>query len=106
MKEQISDDVLDLMATKFRLLGEPTRLAIVRALMFGGEMSVGQLVQETHRNHANVSKHLKHLHRVQMLSRRKEGLQVFYALSDPLVEKLCHLVCDSILDDIKRQLKK
>lgn len=106
MKKQIPDDVLELMATKFRLLGEPTRLAIVRALMLGGEMSVGQLVQETHRTHANVSKHLKHLFRVEMLARRKEGLQVFYSLSDPLVERLCQLVCDSILEDAKRQLKK
>jgi DNA-binding transcriptional ArsR family regulator len=105
MSDAIPDDVLKLMAEKFRALGEPTRLAIVRALMTGGEQNVGQLVEATKHTHANVSKHLKQLSKAGMLGRRKEGLQVFYRLTDPVVEKLCRLVCDSIVDDVKGQLR-
>ena len=92
------------MAEKFRVLGDPTRLAIVRALLADGEQNVTQLVKVTEHTPANVSKHLKHLFRAGMVGRRKEGLQVFYRLTDPIIEKLCRLVCDSIADDLKRQL--
>lgn len=101
----VSDDVLRQMATKFRMLGEPTRLAILRALMMQGEMNVGRLVDDTGQSQANVSKHLKLLAQAKLVSRRKEGLQVYYRLSDPIVEKICHLVCDSILDDLAGNLK-
>ncbi len=105
MPAAIPDDVLRLMAEKFRVLGEPTRLAIVRALLTGGEQNVTHLVEATGQPHANVSKHLKQLFKAGMLGRRKDGLQVFYELTDPLIEKLCRLVCDSIVDDVKMQLR-
>ena len=90
MAAPIPDEFLDLMAEKFRMLADPTRLAILRALM-QGERNVNQVVEETGRNQANVSKHLKMLAGAGLVSRRKEGLQVFYRLDDPLVERLCKL---------------
>jgi DNA-binding transcriptional ArsR family regulator len=96
MRRPIPDELLDLVAGKFRLLADPTRLAILRALM-ESEKSVGQVVEETGRSQANVSKHLKLLADSGLIARRKAGLQVFYRMNDPLVEKLCKLVCDSIL---------
>lgn len=104
MPDAIPDEVLDLMATKFRLLGDPTRLAILRSLMTGGEMSVSQIVGKTGRGLANASKHLKQLAEAGLLARRKEGSQVFYRLNDSIVEKICHLVCESILEDFQEQL--
>jgi ArsR family transcriptional regulator len=95
MKPRIPDEFLDEMAEKFRLLGDTTRLAILRALM-EGEKSVGQVVEETSRGQANVSKHLKLLADAGLVARRKEGLQVFYRVHDPVVDKLCKLVCDTI----------
>ncbi|MDZ4687371.1 MAG: metalloregulator ArsR/SmtB family transcription factor [Planctomycetaceae bacterium] len=104
MSDAIPDNVLELMAVRFRLLGDVTRLAILRALKTSGEKNVGQLVAETGRAQTNVSKHLKQMSRSGMLARRKEGLQVYYQLADPVVEKICRLVCDSIVDDIKREI--
>jgi DNA-binding transcriptional ArsR family regulator len=54
------------------------------------------VVEETGRGQANVSKHLKLLADAGLVARRKEGLQVFYRVHDPLVEKLCRLVCDTL----------
>ncbi len=108
MDAPIPDEFLDLMAEKFRMLADPTRLAILRALM-PGERSVTQVVVETGANQANVSKHLKMLAEAGLVARRKEGLQVFYRLDDPLVEKLCKLVCETIVhqarEDVERQKK-
>ncbi|WP_165253358.1 ArsR/SmtB family transcription factor [Paludisphaera soli] len=101
----IPDEFLDLMAEKFRMLADPTRLAILRALM-AGERSVGQVVEETARNQANVSKHLKMLAEAGLVSRRKEGLQVFYKIDDPLVERLCHLVCETIVEEAREGMDR
>ena len=101
----ISDELLALMAEKFRMLGEPTRLAILRSLMADGEMNVGQVVAATGRSVANVSKHLKQLAEADMVSRRKEGSFVLYRLDDPVLEKLCEMVCESLRHDLEAQLR-
>jgi DNA-binding transcriptional ArsR family regulator len=105
MPSTIPDEFLDRMAEKFRMLADPTRLAILRALM-EGEKSVGQVVDETRQNQANVSKHLKMLARTGIVGRRKEGLQVFYAIGDPLIEQLCDLVCEAIVREAQEQAEQ
>src|SRR4051794_35402591 len=105
MSDTIPDEFLDLMAEKFRMLSDATRLAILRALM-RGERNVTQVVEETGRNQANVSKHLKMLAEAGLLGRRKEGLQVFYKLNDPLVERLCRLVCETIVQEARQDVEK
>lgn len=101
MAERVPDELLETMAAKFRLIGEPTRLAILHALIDGGEKNVGQVVAETGRTEANVSRHLKQLAEGKMLARRKAGLQVFYRLTDPVIEQVCRLVCGSLSDEAK-----
>ena len=105
MPLSIPDEFLDRMAEKFRMLADPTRLAILRALM-EGEKSVGQVVEETGQNQANVSKHLKLLAETGIVGRRKEGLQVFYTIGDPLIEQLCDLVCGAIVRDAREQAEQ
>jgi DNA-binding transcriptional ArsR family regulator len=105
MPKIIPDELLDRVAEKFRMLADPTRLAILRALM-EGEKSVGTVVAETGQNQANVSKHLKLLAEAGLVRRRKEGLQVFYELGDPLIEKLCELVCGSVVAETQAEVER
>ena len=105
MLSNVSNSMLDLMAEKFRILADPTRLAILRSLL-AGEKSVGRVVEETGRGQANVSKHLKLLAETGLVARRKEGLQVFYRVDSPFVEKLCTLVCDTIARDTEEQITR
>lgn len=106
MADRIPDAILEMMADKFRLIGEPTRLAILHTLMNGGEKNVGQVVSETGRSEANVSRHLKQLAKAKMVARRKEGLQVFYRLTDPVIEKVCRLVCGSLLNELQDETRR
>ena len=53
----MSDKMLDLVARRFRTLGEPYRLRILQELE-AGEKSVGELVAALDGNQPNVSKHL------------------------------------------------
>ena len=52
---------------------------------------------------ANVSRHLQTLIAAHILSRRKEGLQVYYRVSDPSISKLCQLVCGSLEKSLLKQ---
>jgi ArsR family transcriptional regulator len=92
MSAVISDPTAERIALTFRLLGDTTRLAVIRALLSGEEKNVGRLVEETGQSQSNVSKHLKHLTRGGLLTRRKTGLQVYYRLADPLIERLYRMV--------------
>ena len=73
--------MLDLIARGFRTLGEPFRLRILQ-LLECGEMSVGELAEALDGNQPNISD-------AGLLSRRRERTSIFYAISDPMVFKLC-----------------
>ena len=103
VKKRLPDDLLELIANKFRTLGDPTRLAILRVLMERGESSVTVIVRESGQSMANVSKHLKLIAQSRMVTRRKEGASVYYKLDDPVVEQICQLVCGSILKQLEKE---
>jgi len=72
----------------FQALAHPTRIAIVESLR-QGETSAGQLIEQLGLEQANASQHLAVLRSRQIVTRRKEGNQVFYSLRDPaLIEVL------------------
>jgi DNA-binding transcriptional ArsR family regulator len=87
----MSDKTLDLVAGRFRALGEPFRLRILQALR-QGPRTVGELVQMLHGNQSNVSKHLQILHQAGILGRRREGTTIIYSLIAPQVLRMCDLV--------------
>lgn len=91
----LSPGQMELVAERFRALGEPSRLQILHALR-GGERTVSRLMDETGIGQANLSKHLQLLHRLRFVDRRKEGLNTWYRLADPSVFQLCSLVCGRI----------
>lgn len=91
-----------LIARRFAVLSEPMRLRLLHAL-FAGEKNVNELVILTGGTQANVSRHLQTLAHAHMLTRRKEGLQVFYAIADPSIFQLCELVCGSLEKQLSRQ---
>lgn len=99
----LSDEALLLVASRFSVLAEPMRLRLIQAL-FEGEKNVTELVAATGGTQANVSRHLQTLTAAHILTRRKEGLQVFYRISDPTIPKLCELVCGSLEKSLSRQV--
>lgn len=94
--------VLDLVADRFRVLGEPARLALLQALR-AASRTVGELAEETGLSPANVSKHLQILHAARFVERRKNGLHVLYGLAGPDVFRLCDLMCRRLAAEARRQ---
>lgn len=89
-----SDKMLELVARRFRMLAEPYRLRLLHALE-SKERTVGDLVLALDGNQPNVSKHLHMLHEAGLVSRRRDGTSIYYGIADPMIFKLCDLVCRS-----------
>jgi DNA-binding transcriptional ArsR family regulator len=75
------------LAPLFRVLGDPTRLRILRALL-EGERTVSELVEITAAPQSRVSNHLACLRWCRMVEGRREGRTIHYRLCDPRVEGL------------------
>jgi DNA-binding transcriptional ArsR family regulator len=88
---KMTEELFEQVASRFRALAEPARLRILDALR-GGALTVGELGQRTGLNQANLSKHLQLLHSLQFVGRRKDGLFVYYSLTNEGVFQLCDIV--------------
>ena len=99
-KNELSDEALELIASRFRLLSEPTRLKILHTLG-RREMNVGEIVAETGASQANVSKQLGALLDAAVVSRRKEGLTANYRVTDATIFDLCDAVCSRLEDELR-----
>jgi DNA-binding transcriptional ArsR family regulator len=90
----IHGKMIELVARRFQILGEPCRLRILQALQ-GNSVTVGQMVETLGENQPNISKHLQILFDAGLVDRERSGNSVFYSVADPVVFKLCDLVCRS-----------
>ena len=99
----MTPQALEMVAARFRAMGEPLRLRILQALE-NGEMSVSALTQLIGSTQPNVSKHLKVLQEAGLLQRRQEGNVVFYSIFDPMVFELCEMVCSRLRDRLEAQV--
>ena len=100
----MSSEVLELIAGRFKILGDPARLRILSCLT-EGEQSVSRIVDATGLSQANASKHLGLLHAVGFVRRRKEGLFTYYSLADKAVLRLCDLMCGRIESEVSSRAK-
>lgn len=91
----LSRSALEVVATRFRVLGDASRLQLLQHL-FHSEKSVQELCELSLLSQANVSKHLSILADQGMVSKRRQGSFVYYSISDATVYKLCDLVCGAV----------
>jgi DNA-binding transcriptional ArsR family regulator len=95
LSHPLPDPVVDLVARRFRALGDPIRIRLVEHLR-EGEASMGELVSLSETTPQNVSKHLGVLLQVGVVARRKQGTASYYRIADEAVFALCEQVCESI----------
>ena len=84
-------EVFESVARYFSVLGEPTRLRILHALC-QDEKCVNEIIKVTGLAQANASRHLGLMYQAGMLSRRREGTQIYYKVADPMYVELCRTV--------------
>jgi len=103
-KQTFPEPLLELIAARFRLLGEPIRLKLL-ALIAVNERSVGELAEITGTSQPNVSKHLAALAQGGLVQRRKVGTTTIYTIADPSVFTLCDAVCMGLQEHFASQAR-
>jgi len=91
----LPDPLVELIAQRFRVIGEPMRIKLLDALR-DGDATVNELVDRLGSSQQNVSKHLGILHQAGIVSRGKQGTFVRYGIVDASVFALCEQVCGGL----------
>ena len=94
-QRQDQDRVFESVAELFAVLSTPIRLKIISAVC-NGEKNVSQLLAEIDTTQPNMSQHLSMLYRCGVLSKRRDGTQVYYRLQSERVATLCRAVCTQV----------
>ena len=89
------DRVFDTVAELFSVLSTPIRLKIISAVC-NGEKNVSELLAEIDTTQPNMSQHLSMLYRSGVLSKRRDGTQMYYRLQSERVATLCRAVCTQV----------
>lgn len=69
------------LAQMFRVLGDPSRLRILRMLQ-DGEMNVTQICKKLKAHQPTVSRHLGIMRMAGLVSTRRSGKMIYYSLKD------------------------
>jgi len=97
----LTEPLVDLIAQRFRVLGEPMRIKLLDHLR-EGDATVGELQAALGASQQNISKHLGILHTAGMVTRTKDGNHARYSIADDGVFELCEQVCGGV----RRQLNE
>lgn len=91
----LPDGLVELIAHRFRLLSEPTRIRLLDTLR-EGPATVTDLQIATGASQQNVSKHLGMLLEAGMVRKAKDGNRAYYSIADETLFDLCDRVCGSL----------
>jgi ArsR family transcriptional regulator len=105
MSTDLPVELLEHVANRFRVLGDATRLSIIRILLDEGELNVGEIVDRLDTSQANISKHLRVLHDAGIVARRPDGTAAYFSVADPSLMPVCAIVCDRLRDQFAAEAR-
>jgi DNA-binding transcriptional ArsR family regulator len=101
----LSDQLVELVAGRFRALADPTRIRLLDHLR-DGEATVGELTDVVGTTQQNVSKQMLVLLRAGLVARSREGNFVRYRVADAAIFDLCEAVCGSVQRDARALVRR
>ena len=93
--------IFDLHARICRTFSHPKRLEILN-LLRDGELPVSQLAEQMGVSLANVSQHLAVLRDKGVVVTRREGVSVYYRVSNPKIIQACDLMREVLFEQLAR----
>jgi DNA-binding transcriptional ArsR family regulator len=100
VQHPLPDDLVELIARRFRVLADPTRVKLLD-LLREREASVQQLTETIGSTQQNISKHLGVLLEAGIVGRRKVGNYAYYSIADEGVFSLCEDVCGGLAEQVE-----
>ena len=88
-------------ASLSKTMAHPIRLAVLH-LLKDGEKTVNELVDSIGASQSNVSQHLALLRHKGLVNTRREGLNIYYSVSDPKISLACDMVRQVLLEQLEK----
>ena len=95
----LPDALVELIAQRFRVIGEPMRIRLLDALR-DGPLTINELTEALGASQQNVSKHVGVLAGAGIVGREKDGNRVRCFIADESVFELCELVCGGMRQQV------
>lgn len=92
--------LFDLHADICKVFANPKRLEILNAIR-DKELTVSKLVEVLGVRKANVSQHLAVLRQKRVVHTRRDGLNIYYSISDPKITEACDLMRNVLLRQLR-----
>jgi ArsR family transcriptional regulator len=90
----------ELHASICQTLANPKRLEIIAHLR-DGEKTVTELMEEIQVSQANLSQHLGLMRQKGIVIARRNGLNIYYRLSNPTIIQACDLMRQVLLENLE-----
>ena len=104
MKKKLGKRYYELHASMCKSLANPKRLQILDLLRHG-EMSVSKIAEEMDVREANVSQHLAYMRQKGILSTRRDGVTIYYRLTNPKVMQAYDIMTELLYEQILANAK-
>ena len=88
-----------------KTLSNPRRLEIINALRDNRELTATQLLEQIYVSKANLSQHMAVLVQKGVVKSRREGINVFYQLSDERITQACDIMRDVLISNLEAEVK-
>ncbi len=95
----LPEALVELIAQRFRVIGEPMRIRLLDALR-DGPMTINELTEALGASQQNVSKHVGVLAQAGIVAREKDGTRVRCHIADHSIFALCELVCGGLREQV------
>jgi len=96
--------IYELHADVCKIFSSPKRLEILNALK-DKERSAGELIEKIGLSKANLSQHMSILKSKGVIQTRREGLNVYYRISNPKIIQACNLMREVLLEQLQEKGK-
>lgn len=94
--------IFEVQAAICQTLANAKRLEII-AVLGRKELTVGNIAEKMGLRMANLSQHLSIMKDKGILEARREGVHIYYRLSNPKVLKACSLMKEVMIEQLERQ---
>jgi DNA-binding transcriptional ArsR family regulator len=95
----LPEALVELIAGRFRVIGEPMRIRLLDALR-DGPLTINALTERLGASQQNISKHVGVLATAGIVAREKDGNRVRCSIADDTIFELCELVCGGLRQQV------
>jgi ArsR family transcriptional regulator len=104
MSRKYDIQIYELQAELCKVFSDAKRLIIINELR-DGEKSVGELVTLLKCPQAVASRHLAILRKSSVVQARREGVNIYYSLTNPRIVDACDISREVLLEQVARNKK-